>query len=44
MHVTGHGLATTHYGNNVRLGPGKYEARVTVNGQGPANFRFSLMR
>lgn len=42
MHVTGHGLATTHFGNNVRLGPGAYQVRVTVNGRGPANFRFSL--
>lgn len=42
MHVRGHGLATTHYGNNVRLEPGRYEVRVTVNGNGPATFHFSL--
>ncbi len=42
MHVAGHSLATTHYGNNVRLGPGRYEARVTVNGNGPATFLFRL--
>ncbi|MEJ2010297.1 MAG: hypothetical protein P8Z30_19440 [Acidobacteriota bacterium] len=42
MHVAGHGLATTHYGNNVRLAPGSYEVRVTVNGTMPASFRFTL--
>jgi hypothetical protein len=42
MHVAGHGLATTHYGNNVRLGPGSYVARITVNGNGPATIRFTL--
>lgn len=42
MHVRGHGLATTHYGNNVRFEPGRYEVHVTVNGNGPATFRFSL--
>lgn len=44
MHVSGHGLETTHYGNNVRLTPGRYEVHVTVNGNGPASFRFSLSR
>lgn len=42
MHVAGKGLGTTHYGNNVRLGPGKYEVRVSVNGHGPATFYFIL--
>jgi hypothetical protein len=42
MHVAGKGLATTHYGNNVQLPAGNYEVRVTVNGEGPATFRFSL--
>lgn len=42
MHVAGHGLATTHYGNNVRLARGRYEVRVTVDGSGPATFRFTL--
>jgi len=42
MHARGHGLASTHYGNNVRLNPGKYEVRVAVDGQRPATFRFSL--
>lgn len=44
MHVAGHGLATTHYGNNVRLNAGRYEVQVTVNGNGPATFRFRLSR
>jgi hypothetical protein len=44
MHVAGKGLATTHYGNNVELPAGNYEVRVTVNGEGPATFRFSLPR
>jgi hypothetical protein len=42
MHVEGKGMDTTHYGNNVKLGPGSYEARVTVNGKGPAIVHFSL--
>jgi hypothetical protein len=33
---------TTHFGNHVQLFSGHYEARVTVNGFGPATFRFSL--
>jgi hypothetical protein len=42
MHVAGKGLSTTHYGNNIKLPAGNYEARVTVDGKGPATFRFSL--
>ena len=42
MHVTGKGLGTTHYGNNVRLDPGHYEARVSVNGKDTATFQFSV--
>jgi hypothetical protein len=42
MHVTGKSLATTHYGNNLRLMAGSYEARVAVNGSRPAIFHFSL--
>jgi len=42
MHMAGKGPETTHYGNNVKLAPGDYEARVTVNGKGPASFKFSL--
>lgn len=42
MHVAGKGAETTHYGNNVKLDPGSYEARVKVNGEGPATLRFSL--
>ena len=42
MHVAGKGLQTTHFGNNVKLAPGRYEVRVTVDGKGPALFLFSL--
>ena len=42
MHVAGKGPDTTHFGNNVKLDPGNYEVRVTVNGSGPATFDFSL--
>lgn len=41
MHVRGKGAATTHFGNNVRLMPGSYEAKVSVNGH-VAMFHFSL--
>ncbi len=40
MHVAGKGLATTHYGNNVNLLPGRYEVEVSVNGRKPAGFHF----
>ena len=42
MNMAGMGLETTHYGNNVKLSPGKYETRVTVNDSKPAVFHFSL--
>jgi uncharacterized protein involved in high-affinity Fe2+ transport len=42
MHVAGKGTDTTHYGNNLRMEPGSYEARVTVNGSAHARFRFTL--
>jgi hypothetical protein len=42
MHVTGKGLETTHFGNNVKLDPGQYAVRVTVNASKPAVFRISL--
>jgi uncharacterized protein involved in high-affinity Fe2+ transport len=42
MHVKGMGLDSTHYGNNVNLAPGKYKVRVTVNGETPVTFQFSL--
>ncbi len=42
MHVKGKGAATTHFGNNVNMAPGKYDARVTVNGGPPAIFHFTL--
>jgi hypothetical protein len=44
MHMTGMSRETTHYGNNVKLGSGSYEARVTVNGSEPAVFHFSLSK
>jgi hypothetical protein len=42
MHVKGKGLATTHFGNNLFLAPGSYEARVIVNGSRPALFHFKI--
>jgi hypothetical protein len=42
MHETGEGVATTHFGNNVKLAPGSYDARITVDGKGPTTFHFSL--
>ena len=42
MHMAGKGLTTTHYGNNLKLSPGSYQARVFVNGRGPATFRFAV--
>lgn len=42
MHVAGKGRATTHFGNNLHLGPGSYEVDVTVDGKGPAIFHFKL--
>lgn len=44
MHVAGKGLKTTHYGNNVKLEPGKYEVRVIVDKNSPAIFHFTLMK
>lgn len=41
MHVKGKGAATTHFGNNLVLQPGNYEAKVTVNGK-TAMFHFTL--
>jgi hypothetical protein len=41
MHVAGKGASTTHFGNNVKLEPGDYEARVTVNGKSSATFEFT---
>lgn len=42
MHVKGKGAETTHFGNNVHLAPGDYDARVTVNGGSPAIFHFTI--
>ncbi len=44
MHIAGKSLKTTHYGNNVRLSPGKYEARVTVDKKAPVIFHFNLLK
>lgn len=44
MHVTGKGLETTHYGNNVVLWDGKYEARVKVDKNPTVIFRFTLSK
>jgi hypothetical protein len=41
-HVAGKGPETTQYGNDVRLGPGLCEVRVSVNGEGAAIVRFRL--
>ena len=42
MYVKGKGRATMHYGNNVHLAPGNYEAKVQV-GNAPAHvFRFTV--
>lgn len=44
MHVKGKSLATTHYGNNVKLAPGHYDVRVSVNGSKPATFSIALAK
>ena len=41
MHVKGKGLGTTHFGNNLKMEPGKYDVKVEVNGK-TAMFHFSL--
>jgi hypothetical protein len=42
MHVKGKGAETTHFGNNVYLAPGSYEAHVIVDGSAPADFHFEI--
>ena len=42
MHVSGKGSETTHYGNNLWLAKGDYEARITVKGNPPSVFNFTL--
>jgi len=42
MHEAGKGVDTTHFGNNVKLAPGNYEVKVTVNGGAPAMFQITL--
>ena len=32
MHESGKGMDTTHFGNNVKLDPGRYDVQVTVDG------------
>ncbi len=40
MYVSGKGRQTTHYGNNVRLAPGRYAVQVSVDRTYPAVFHF----
>ncbi len=40
MYVAGKGRQTTHYGNNVRLAPGRYAVQVSVDRTYPAVFHF----
>jgi hypothetical protein len=42
MHVAGKSRLTEHFGNNVRLAPGSYEAEVSVEESRPAVIRFTL--
>lgn len=44
MHVAGKGPETTHYGNNLQLAAGSYEARVSVNGSPKTVITFSLSK
>jgi len=44
MHVAGQGMETTHFGNNLWLGKGEYEARVTVNKNPTVTFHFELTK
>lgn len=41
MHVAGKSASTAHFGNNVMLKPGDYQARVSVNGSDSATFEFT---
>ncbi len=42
MHVKGKGAETTHFGNNLHMVPGNYDARVTVNEGPSAIFHFEV--
>ncbi|MGH6875808.1 MAG: hypothetical protein ACREHV_00360 [Rhizomicrobium sp.] len=42
MHAAGQGPETTHYGNNVKLIPGKYEIRVTVDAERFVTFEITI--
>lgn len=44
MHVAGKDPSTTHFGNNVKLQPGDYQARVTVNDKNFTTFEFNIPR
>ena len=44
MHVAGQGMETTHFGNNLWLAKGNYEARVTVDNHPPVLFHFELTK
>lgn len=44
MHVSGKGMETTHYGNNLSLAKGDYEARVTIKDNPAVLFKFSLSK
>ena len=44
MQIAGKGPASTHYGNNVRLAPGRYDVRVTVDGRASADFTVAVLR
>ncbi len=42
MHVAGKGMETTHFGNNLWLENGKYEARISVDKNPSTTFTFAL--
>lgn len=44
MHVAGKGMDTAHFGNNLWLAKGEYEARITVNKNPSVMFRFDLTK
>ncbi|GET22842.1 hypothetical protein JCM18694_30880 [Prolixibacter denitrificans] len=44
MHVAGKGMDTAHFGNNLWLAKGEYEARVTVNKNPAVTFHFELTK
>jgi hypothetical protein len=42
MHVAHKDHSTTHFGNNVKLEPGEYQARVTIDGKDSTTFAFTI--